>query len=579
MGDFLLCSRRAEDLSGERLARAACDVAERQGFIARRLSPLVWMITWGPRPPKVSRIGPWTLFGDVFDRRRPVFPSIDDRDPRAYDAKMIARIWGRYVGVLLDPSGAATAILRDPSGAREAVYWTAHGLTFVASDVPDGLVTSVAPDWRISTERLSAAIRNPLALSACLLLDGPVALLPGEMRDLVAEETIPLWSPADHVHRRDLTSLSTPDAADHLRAAVAEAVDGLASAAEGVGAEISGGLDSSIVAAALHPRHKVRLWLNASGPGPGADESAFVAALEKQLDIDVTRFNRRAAALDRDALEAAPQRLRPSLAALDGDFDQEWAIRCSSAGVDALFTGKGGDGMLIQPAAARVFTDLWRLKGWRALCSRDLVRLARLNERSVWTLVSEAIRWKQPLYPASGDLNLFTPSVSPSPHHPWLDDAAAWGPAKAVQVMSLLQGHGLHGPSRLTAAVDVFHPLLSQPVIEACLGLTTPQLTLGRRDRALARLAFRDRLPPAVLQRRSKGELTAYFGRMIADGLPDLRPWLLDGRLAALGVIDRRSAEAALTRDALIRCGDYPDILLAAMFEGWVRAWDNRLQV
>ncbi|MNY26078.1 hypothetical protein D3C86_1599060 [compost metagenome] len=145
--------------------------------------------------------------------------------------------------------------------------------------------------------------------------------------------------------------------------------------------------------------------------------------------------------------------------------------------------------------------------------------------------------------------------------------------------MSLLQGHGLHGPSRLTAAVDVFHPLLSQPVIEACLGLTTPQLTLGRRDRALARLAFRDRLPPEVLQRRSKGELTAYFGRMIADGLPDLRPWLLDGRLAALGVIDRRSAEAALTRDALIRCGDYPDILLAAMFEGWVRAWDNRLQV
>lgn len=578
MGEFLLCSRRSNDLAGERLARAVRDEAERLGFKARSLNPLVWTITWGPRPPSICKIGPWTLFGDVFDRRRPTFPFVDDRSSRAYDAKLLARIWGRYVGVLLDPSGAATAVLRDPSGASEAVYWTAHGLTFVASDVPDGLVKAVAPDWRISTERLSAAVRNPLALGAALLLDGPVALLPGEMRDLVAEETIPLWSPADHVHRPDLTSLPPPDAASYLHAAIAEAVDGLASAADVVGAEISGGLDSSIVAAALHPRHDVRLWLNASGPGPGADEGAFVSALESHLGIEATRFERRAAVLDREALEATPQRLRPSLAALDGRFDHEWAVRCANAGVDALFTGKGGDGLLVQPAAPRVFTDLWRLKGWRALWSRDLVQLARLNERSVWTLVSEARRWKGPLYPATDDLNLFTPLAATSLEHPWLDQAAAWGPAKTVQVLSLLQGHGLHGPSRLTAAVDVFHPLLSQPVIEACLGLSTPQLTLGRRDRALARLAFQDRLPPEIIQRRSKGELTAYFGRMIADGLPDLRPWLLDGRLAALGVIDRRTTEAALTRDALIRNGDYPDILLAALFEGWVRAWDSRLR-
>lgn len=578
MGEFLLCSRRPGDAIGERLSRAVRHEAERQGYASEALSPLTWLIAWGPRPPAIRRIGPWTLVGDVFDRRRPVFPTVRENDPKAYDVKLLARVWGRYVGVMLDPAGSVAAALRDPSGAREAVVWTAHGLTFVASDVPDALIRTVAPDWRISVERVSAAVRNPLALGSELLLDGPVALLPGEMRDLATEETTPLWTPAGHIHRPDLLALQPPEAAAQLRDALKEAVDGLASATDAVAAEVSGGLDSSLVAAALHPSHQVRLWLNAFGPGPGADERRFVQALAAHLDIEVTTYSRRPSVLTRKELEAAPQRLRPSLAALDGAFDQEWAVRCAKAGVDALFTGKGGDGLLIQPATSKVFTDLWRLKGWRSLASPDLAHLARLNERSVWTLVAEARRWRGQMDRPRPGQDLFTPLATSPARHPWLKEASAWGPAKTVQVLSLLQGHGLHGPSRLTAAVDVFHPLLSQPVIEACLGLSTPQLTLGRRDRALARLAFQDQLPPEIIQRRSKGELTAFFGRMIADGLEDLRPWLLDGRLAALGIIDRRSAEAILTRDALIRGGDYPDILVAALFEGWVRAWDSRLR-
>ena len=578
MGEFLLCGRRPNDPNGECLSRAIRDDAERHGYVSKPLSSLTWLIAWGPRPPSIRQIGPWTLIGDVFDRRRPVFPAVDDRNRRAYDFKLLARIWGRYVGVILDPAGAVSAALRDPSGAREAVVWTSHGLTFVASDIPDALTRTVAPDWRISVERISAAIRNPLDLGSELLLDGPVALRPGEMRDLVNDETTPLWSPAAHIHRPDLLALTPSEAATHLREAVEEAVDGLASAVDVVAAEVSGGLDSSLVAAALHPRRRVGLWLNAFGPGPGADERSFVDALAEHLNIKVTTFARRASVLTRQELEAAPQRLRPSLAALDGAFDHEWAIRCADAGAQALFTGKGGDGLLVQPATPEVFSDLWRLEGWRAFASPALLHLARLNERSVWTLIANARRRHGHNDPPRPGLDLFTPLEAPPGRHPWLRDAVAWGPAKTVQVLSLLQGHGLHGPSRLTAAVDVFHPLLSQPVIEACLGLSTPQLTLGRRDRALARLAFQDRLPPEILQRSSKGELTAFFGRMIADGLKDLRPWLLDGRLAALGVIDRAATEAILTRDALIRHGGYPDILVAALFEGWVRAWDQRLQ-
>ena len=149
--------------------------------------------------------------------------------------------------------------------------------------------------------------------------------------------------------------------------------------------------------------------------------------------------------------------------------------------------------------------------------------------------------------------------------------------AKRRQILGLVQGVGLHGPSLQTQAAAVIHPLLSQPVVEACLALPTHQLALGRRDRGLARRAFGDRLPSTILDRRSKGEMTAFYGRMIADGLDVLRPWLLEGRLAAMGLIDREGAEALLTRESLAWRGGYVDIMVTAAIEGWVRTWERRL--
>ena len=101
------------------------------------------------------------------------------------------------------------------------------------------------------------------------------------------------------------------------------------------------------------------------------------------------------------------------------------------------------------------------------------------------------------------------------------------------------------------------HPLCSQPVVEACLALPTALLTAGGRDRGLARKAFRERLPDTIVNRRSKGEMTRIYGRLIVDNLDILRPWLIDGRLAALGLIDRATAETELTPEALIWRGQH----------------------
>lgn len=574
MADYLICSRPTDDPLQARLSNALKAGAERQDLRPFPLGRRSWMIAWGPRPPEVRRIGPWRLIGDVIDRKTPPrYPSVGEA-PCTYERQLLARFWGRFVGVRFNSDGRLTAILRDPSGALDAVVWSAHGLDFVASDIPFPWGRPLIGGWRVSSDRLATALRDPLLVVGELLLDGPQAVLPGTLRRWPGGETVRLWTPAEQVRTEGQVRNAT-EAAERLRRAVDEAVKGLAARTEAIGAEVSGGLDSSIVAASLAPVAKVRLWLNAHGPDPSGDERGFAEALARRHALRIDYVPRKPAALSRDDLDVLPLGLRPAVAGLDLFHDRLWAERCAAAGVTALFTGKGGDSVFAQPAGPSVYDDLWRRIGPRALFDPSLYTLARLNERSVWTLVAGARRPHPRRSGPATDPQLIAASALEPPTHPWLE--ADLSEARAVQVMGLVQGLSLHGPSALTPVADLFHPLLAQPVVETCLGLTLDQLTLGRRDRALARRAFADRLPAEIVERRSKGEITAYFGRMIADSLGALRPWLLDGALAGLGLLDRPAAERLLTRENLIWRGRYADLLIIIVFERWVRVWSARL--
>ncbi len=578
MGPYLLAGVTAdEEAAHQPLARLRAR-AEAAGMTVVGLSAQTWIAVEGARKPPLLSVGAWTLIGDVLNRNATPVRRVHDHDPLVYEKKMMARFWGRFIGVRLDGAGRPTAVLRDPSGALDCVVWTAEGLTVVASDPPAWLPAAHRSGWRIDDARVEAALHDPFGTTGALLIDGPTAVLPGTLQPLPEGPSATLWRP-------DWIARSAPPQSDDaaeagLRDAVDEAVAGAARLGGVLACEISGGLDSSIVAAALAgaAKDQTRLWLNAWGPDPSSDERTWVAALADHLAIPATVVPRAVGRVTADFLENMPQGFRPGLAALDALHDADWAARFEAAGIDRVLTGKGGDSMFIQPADIGVFVDLWRAQGWRAILSPDLVQLARWNERSVWTLVRQARQtlWRPTAIDEPNSLLAPRRSASSS-RHPWLDRVEDLGPAKRRQILGLVQGVMLQGPSLQTRAVSVFHPLLSQPVVETCLALPTPQLTLGRRDRALARKAFADRLPATITSRKSKGEMTAFYGRMIAEGLDVLRPWLLEGRLAARGLLDLAGADAALTREALAWRGGYVDIMVTAAIEGWVRAWERRL--
>ncbi|MGV9009952.1 asparagine synthase-related protein [Brevundimonas sp.] len=578
MGAYLLAGLNPEaPLEASRL-RMMRDAAIRAGFEVRDLSEQTWIASWGPDPVATVTVGPWILLGEAFHRHHAPVWRVSADDPLAYEKKLLARFWGRYIGLRLDRDGRLAALLRDPSGALDCIYWRDGPLTVVASDLPEGLRSLVPETWRLDPARVEAALHDPYSTAGALLLTGPTALDAGTMVTLAGGELATLWRPDAIL--RGATPVDDVTAAETLRQAVDEAVDAVAGQGHALAVEISGGLDSGIVAATANRHHpgRARLWLNAWGPDASADERPWVDLLADHLGIPATCVPRATGQVTRDLLETMPHGLRPALAALDGLHDADWARRFRAAGIDRVLTGKGGDGLFIQPADVGVFVDLWHERGWRALLSPALVNLARWNERSVWSLIAKARRhnWT-PETPDPPNLLLAPPIQEPLPRHPWLEGIGDLGPIKRRQISALVQGLGLHGPTLQTKAAAIIHPLLSQPVTEACLALPISQLTLGRRDRGLAREAFCDRLPPALLERRSKGEMTAFYGHMIADGLDVLRPWLLDGQLAAMGLIDRPATEALLTRESLAWRGGYVDIMVTAAIEGWVRAWVPRL--
>ena len=109
MGSYLMVSRGRDP--------AATAVSEHLRQLARSHG----LAVGGPRPPSTLAVGPWTLIGDVFNRVSPDLPVTCDDDPHAYERKLLARFWGRFIGARCSGDGAVSHLLRDPSGALPCI--------------------------------------------------------------------------------------------------------------------------------------------------------------------------------------------------------------------------------------------------------------------------------------------------------------------------------------------------------------------------------------------------------------------------------------------------------------------------
>jgi asparagine synthase (glutamine-hydrolysing) len=130
-------------------------------------------------------------------------------------------------------------------------------------------------------------------------------------------------------------------------------------------------------------------------------------------------------------------------------------------------------------------------------------------------------------------------------------------------------------PANRPSAVEMRHPLLTQPVIEACLRTPSWHWVRGGVDRAVARAAFADRLPEAVLRRRGKGSLGSYFAQVYLLSRPILSQLLVDGVLASRGFLDAPAVRRYLDQPGLPRDFDFYRLFELADIEVWLRGWST----
>jgi asparagine synthase (glutamine-hydrolysing) len=162
--------------------------------------------------------------------------------------------------------------------------------------------------------------------------------------------------------------------------------------------------------------------------------------------------------------------------------------------------------------------------------------------------------------------------------HPLLRHPRGAPSGKLWHAHQISQPFDFYDPLGREGDAELISPLFSQPVMELCLRIPTYVLTHDGWDRAVARRAFYDDLPPQIRNRRSKGGIEEHLRRTLEHNRGFLRELLLDGALVREGIVDRaRLAEVLSGRATRIRAGS-GELLEYAGIEAWLRRWGERVR-
>jgi asparagine synthase (glutamine-hydrolysing) len=545
-------------------------------------------LTRGDKPPPIAAIPGFrgtgaVLIGELFDKAaaqagegRAIgaasLAEALETDPQGACRSLARHAFGDYALIVRRQGEAGPLAFSEPLGGLPCFGWVRQGVTIIGSAPPEGLAapTGVRIHWRA----LAAHMADRRRSGGAPPLTGVTWIEPGTCRwGEGLSKVLRIWSPAGAARRRD----HRPDPAA-LRQVVDGAVAALALGQERIVCEISGGLDSAIVATSLAAQgRKANLALNFYRGQAEADERSYARAAAEHADVALRCVERPLLVLDEATLLAGAAAFRPNFEILDSDFDRFALEAIADVGADAVFTGHGGDVVFYQLSAAELGVDL--LRG--APCSGSrlarLVEVSRRTRRSVWSLAAQAVTGRPSRIAA--ELMAARPVLVQAREetpHPWLRGRAGLSAAKRAQIAGLAVSQGLYAATRRGEAARLRHPLFSLPVVEACLAIPPTLLSQGEGERSLARAAFSDRLPQSILARRSKGDISVFLGRSLAANVAMLRGFLLDGRLVAQGVVDRRGLEAILSPEILIFRDVAGEILGAVVLEAFARYWEAR---
>jgi asparagine synthase (glutamine-hydrolysing) len=415
--------------------------------------------------------------------------------------------------------------------------------------------------------------------------------MPSVLRETLSPFTGVTPVPSGHVAELDENSVRTvrwwhppaarrslDDGAELLRDALAQAVVTRAGQANGrVSVQLSGGLDSSALAALIAPF--APLLVTTAGTSPVDDDLAWAsraaAALPGsehrvlhpgEMPLFFADLDQPSAVMDEPcSFTAGGARQRYAAGVL-----REW-------GTNMHFNGQGGDEVLLAPWSylpellRRQPRRAWRqLRGVAALRGQRLPAVlaaaaAPRQPYSVWLTQAAAgltkevtgpaavLGWEvPPLLPvwasaeavestASALKTALTESITATPEH---SDPGVHTAIVRVRVSAYRAA--LYRDAMVAAGVPTVMPFFDHTVLEACLATRPEERTDPWEPKPLLRRALREQTPAGLLARRTKGSYNADIYRGWHTHHHQVRDLLASSRLADLGLVNPDTLRGSL---------------------------------
>ena len=497
---------------------------------------------------------------DIFNRTEllPQLSAVDWLAPHSSDAMLILAAYVRWREGLLDKLDGEFAFViwdqakqrvfaaRDPFGVRPLFYrWdTAR---FVCGSEPKQILSlpgiPIAPDDMIVGEFLFDNFED----FERTFFQDIARLKPAHFLIATAQSAVQhrYWNPDP---RAEIRYRSPHQYAEHFRQALCSAVAKRLSSDFPVGAQLSGGLDSSsivMLAAALARQHRVSSPVEVVSAVFGAlpcDESALIQAASQQLPFRSHRFCPLSESLS-DGLMDDLWRLDAPAVDIERGLFQCCARLLSTLQARSVLTGVGGDELVHEAYYLRDLAhrkQWWTLlqEAWTASHTAWLSFPALLFDAlkgeipsSVKTLYRrlQKRRTSPPEWLNPDFLNFFShcpePPPLPSCGFPSLTQESAFQWLNFPAIGWYLEGLECRG------AYQGFvhrHPFLDRPLAEFVLAIPFDQRLPDGQWKYLLRRGLASDLPAAILSPRQKTRFDAYHTAAFLHGKTQLSELLFD---------------------------------------------------
>ncbi|MEN7537282.1 asparagine synthase-related protein [Aurantiacibacter flavus] len=535
---------------------------------------LPWLTLIADRDLQMTRLEatPGVIVGELFRRSGADGRSAAERIAVLNELPDVC--WGAYIGFVHSPQGLS--ILRGVSGPNPCYFTRLEEGWGFASDAAL-LSQTTGQSFVVDWQALGALLlyRESRPEQTCLaevreLLPGTMAVISADRVDIRT-----IWTPEPYI-AAPVGAFDT--ASDRLHNVILRSIAAWAERFERPLLELSGGLDSSIVAAALAEAGSRFHCLSYKASGADLDETDYARRVADYLgkSLEVVFPDSSAVRLEVSAAAHLP---RPHARSFIQETDRLSWNAARRIGADAFFTGNGGDNVFCFLSSVAPVRD--RLRSRHLVAAwKTAADIAQVCEVGRWEVLIKSVRrsFHRSAYsewhwtPDFLSRDVVTGTARPLPH-PWLAACDRSDPGSRAHVAAILRIQNyLEGHARLAHA-PLIAPLLSQPIIETCLSIPSWHWCAGGRNRAVARAAFADHLPKDILERQGKGSFAGMISRILESRKNQVRAMLLHGLLAENGLLDRASIDQQLRPESPVSGRSAGRILGLVDAEAWARSW------